>query len=99
MTDKIQTLHPDPHKKGVNIARSKYDLVYAEIIEVLSEVPDIKPMRMFDRVGERLKDRIEGSGAWYAVTVKLDMEARGEIERYRKKATLWLTGQTPNPQP
>ena len=99
MTDKIQTLHPHPNKKGVNIARSKYDMVYAEVLEILTETPDIKPMQMFNKVGERLKGRIEGSGAWYAVTVKLDMEARGEIEHDRKKAKLWLTGQAPNPQP
>jgi len=29
----------------------------------------------------QLRNRFEGSISWYVTTVKLDMEARGEIER------------------
>ncbi len=99
MTEKIQTLHPDPNKKGVNIDRAKYDLVRKTVIASMADNPDLKPMQMFQEVGRRLKGKMEGSGAWYSVTVKLDMEARGELGHDRKKAKLWLTGQGPNPQP
>ncbi len=97
MGGKIQTLHPDPAKKGVNIDRAKYDLVRAEVIKSMTENPQLKPMQMFDAVGAALKGRMEGSGAWYSVTVKLDMEARGEIIHDRKKGQMHLTGTPPDP--
>jgi len=99
VTEKIQTLHPDPAKKGVNIDRAKYDLVRSGILHVMTEMPDLKPMQMFEANAKYLAGQMEGSIAWYSVSVKLDMEARGEIEHDRKKAKLWLTGKTPNPQP
>lgn len=88
---KIQTLHPDPDKKGVNIDRAKYDLVRSGIIDVLSQRGKMKPMALFDGVADHLKGQMDGSIKWYAVTVKLDMEARGEIEHDRKKGFCWLT--------
>lgn len=94
---KIQTLHPDPDKKGVNIERAKYDLVRSAIVEVIGKNPGIKPRQMFVAIGECLNGRMEGSGAWYSVTVKLDMEARGELGHDRKKGKMWLTGASPNP--
>lgn len=97
MSEKIQTLHPDPAKKGVNIDRSKYDLVRSGVFEVLGANDKMKPMKMFEAVAEHLKGQMKGSIAWYAVSVKLDMEARGEIEHDRKKGFCWLTGKPANP--
>ncbi len=97
MTEKIQTLHPDPAKKGVNIDLTKYELVKSGILQVLGVGGRMKPMALFEGVAEYLMGQMEGSIKWYAVSVKLDMEARGEIEHDRKKGLCWLTGQTPNP--
>ncbi len=97
MTDKIKTLHPDPAKKGVNINRAKYDLVRSGIFDVLGATEKMKPMKMFEGVADHLRGQMDGSIAWYAVSVKLDMEARGEIEHDRKKGFCWLTGKSPNP--
>ncbi len=97
MTDKIRTLHPDPTKKGVNIDRAKYDLVRRGTLEVLGRQETMKPMKLFEAVADHLKSQMDGSIAWYAVSVKLDMEARGEIEHDRKKGFCWLTGKSPNP--
>ncbi len=88
--EKILTLHPDASKKGVNISRDKYDLVRGGIQHVLTETPSMKPMKMFEAVAEHLKGQMEGSISWYAVTVKLDMEARGLIKHDRKKGLLSL---------
>ena len=57
----------------------------------------MKPMKMFEAVADHLEGQMEGSIGWYAVTVKLDMEARGQIEHDRKKGFCWLTGASPNP--
>jgi len=97
MNDKIQTLHPDPAKKGVNIARVKYDLVRQGTFEVLRQHETIKPMKLFEAVADHLKGQMDGSIKWYAVSVKLDMEARGEIEHDRKKGLCRLTGEAPKP--
>lgn len=35
MTEKIQTLHPDPKKQGVNIDRDKYDAMRSVILGIL----------------------------------------------------------------
>jgi len=91
MTEKIKTLHPDPDKNGVNIDRTKYDLVRAGIFDVLGNAEEMKPMKLFDGVADHLKGQMEGSIAWYSVSVKLDMEARGEIEHDRRKGFCWLT--------
>ncbi len=96
MTDKIKTLHPDPAKQGVNIDRAKYDLVKAGIINVLTENEKMKPKALFSGVAESLKGQMDGSIAWYTVSVKLDMEARGEVEHDRKKGFCWLTGRAPD---
>ena len=97
MSEKIRTLHPDPAKQGVNIDRAKYDLVRGGIEAVLGQNETMKPMKMFNAVAEHLAGQMEGSIAWYAVSVKLDMEARGEIEHDRKKGILHLTGSAPDP--
>lgn len=97
MTVKIQTLHPDPAKKGVNIDRAKFDLVRNGIFEVLGATEKMKPMKLFESVAEHLEGQMDGSISWYAVSVKLDMEARGEIEHDRKKGFCWLTGKAANP--
>ena len=97
MSEKIRTLHPDPAKQGVNIDRSKYDLVRGGIETVLGQNETMKPMKMFNAVAEHLAGQMEGSIAWYAVSVKLDMEARGEIAHDRKKGVLHLTGDAPDP--
>jgi len=95
--DKVLTLHPDPAKKGVNIDRAKYDLVREGIFDVLENNPALKPMQMFEANAKHLAGQMEGSIAWYSVTVKLDMEARGELTHDRKTGKMTLTGVVPNP--
>ena len=79
MSEKIMTQHPEG-KQGVNIDKAKYDAVRGAILSVLDEHEDYAFADLLDSVSERLPD-FEGSVGWYATTVKLDLEARGEIER------------------
>jgi hypothetical protein len=74
------TGHPGG-KTGVNISRSKYDAVRQAIIESLNEHGELTFSQLGDDVQRRIEDDFEGSVSWYYTTVKLDLEARGEIER------------------
>lgn len=80
MVEKILTLHPGG-KKGVNIDSTKYNQVKNTLIEILDERPEITYQEMNKMANEQLKGHFTGSISWYVVTVKLDLEARGIIER------------------
>jgi len=80
MAEKFPTLHPEG-KKGVNIDSAKYNQVRKTLIGILDEKPEITYQEMDKMANERLKGNFTGSISWYVVTVKLDLEARGLIER------------------
>ena len=75
------TLHPDEGKSGVNISRAKYDSMQETIISVLSEHQVMTFTELGEAVAGRLEGRFDGSITWYYTTVKLDLEARGIVER------------------
>ena len=80
MKDKIRTLHPDK-KQGVNINREKYDVIRNAILCVLQTQKEMTFMNLSRAVEKEVNGSFEGSVTWYVTTVKLDMEARGEIKR------------------
>lgn len=92
MDEKILTKHPHG-KKGVNILKRRYDAIRDAILNSLSDSPTLTLDALVKDVGKRLKD-FDGKVGWYVVTVKLDLEARGEIERVPKTSPheLKLTG-------
>jgi hypothetical protein len=79
--EKILTLHPEEGKQGVNISRSKYDMIRQAIRDAIRSQGTISYKGLVSLVEYNLRNRFEGSIPWYVTTVKLDMEARGEIER------------------
>ncbi|MEL6464204.1 MAG: hypothetical protein AAFQ58_04470 [Pseudomonadota bacterium] len=82
--DKVACRTPAEGRDGVtNIPAWKFDTVRAAILDALATGP-IKAMTLKDAVGERLApDTLEKLGklGWHVVTVKLELEVRGEIER------------------
>lgn len=86
MEDRIETQHPDPGKQGVNIERGKYDAVQAAIVDALRMNGEMTFNDLMKAVEERLGARFEGSVNWYYTAVKLDLEARGVIERVGKSS-------------
>ena len=80
LEDKILTLHPQG-KKGVNIAKHKYDQIKDYIIKRLNEIPEITFDQLSDDALKDLEKSFDGKVLWYLVTVKLDLEARQIIER------------------
>lgn len=83
MEEKIQTLHPQG-KKGVNISKAKYDQIAEFILNKLKIHNSISYEALNDQAEEELEATFDGSIPWYIVTVKLDLEARGIIERIPK---------------
>ena len=81
--EKILTLHPKG-KKGVNILKRRYDLIRAYVLQTIREEGDISFEALSDRTVKDLSETFDGKVLWYVVTVKLDLEARGIIERIPK---------------
>ena len=80
MEEKIMTLHPQG-KSGVNISKRKYDTVGAAIQDSLRSQSDMTFKELTEEVRQKLEGSFDGSITWYVTTVKLDLEARGVIER------------------
>lgn len=82
-TEKIMTLHPEG-KKGVNISKAKYDQIRETVLAIMENQTGITYTALADAVGQRLEGKFDGSIQWYTVSIKLDLEARGIIERIPK---------------
>ncbi len=80
MANTILTLHPEG-KKGVNIDLGKYNLIKETIINIVHSNGEISYQEMNKVAIEELMHKFSGSIPWYVVTVKLDLEARGILER------------------
>ncbi len=83
--DTIQTLNITPGANGLRVDRAKYEAVRKA---VLRAVPGSRSGITFADLPGAVKrhlpgGRIPGGGAimWYSTVVKLDLEARGLIER------------------
>jgi len=80
MAEKIKTLHPEG-KQGVNISRAKYDTIRTAVLNVVEEQGEIRFKDLPTAVEAELEEPFDGSLTWYVTTIKLDLEARGLIER------------------
>jgi hypothetical protein len=80
MKDIIRTLHP-AKKQGVNISREKYDVIRSAILCVMKTQKEMTFMKLSRAVEKEVNGNFDGSVMWYVTTVKLDMEARGELKR------------------
>jgi len=80
MKDTIRTLHPEK-KQGVNISKEKYEIIRKAIFSVLKQNKEMPFMKLARAVEKEVRGNFEGSVTWYVTTVKLDMEARGEVKR------------------
>lgn len=80
MKDTIRTLHPEK-KQGVKISKEKYDIIRKAILSTLNIQHEISFMNLSRAVEKEVNGTFDGSVMWYVTTVKLDLEARGEIKR------------------
>ena len=78
--DRILTLHPTG-KKGVNIQREKYEFIKQYILSTVKKHGQITFSDLGDLAVSQISEEFDGKVLWYITTVKLDLEARGLIER------------------
>ena len=82
--DKFQMIHPDG-KPAPRIDKAKYEMVREALLKIIPQNEEGVPFTtLADRVAESLtREQLSklGSIGWYTTGVKLDLEARGEIER------------------
>ena len=81
--ERILTKHPQG-KAGVNILKSKYEVIKKFILKTLEEKKELSFSKLCDLAEEELSESFEGKIIWYVVSVKLDLEARELIERVPK---------------
>jgi hypothetical protein len=82
--EKILTLNLDG-KKGVNILKSKYDMMSITIITILKNKGQVTLSELGEEVEAELQNKFDGKIGWYLMAVKLDLEARGIIVRLPNK--------------
>jgi hypothetical protein len=80
MDETVLTLHPQ-NKQGVQISKRKYDFMRKVIVETLQSRDKLTHMALTQAIEQRLDGRFDGSVPWYVTTIKLDLEARGLIQR------------------
>ncbi len=80
----IQTLHPHINKKNKRILLVKYELIKENILSILT-YSEPTHTELMEELYSKVKDNFEGGVQWYGETVKLDLEARGIIERTKSK--------------
>ncbi|MCF6137710.1 DUF6958 family protein [Pseudalkalibacillus berkeleyi] len=83
MEERVQLLHPDS-KEMPSINKEKYNLVKKTIIDIIRENNIITFKNLSNESSHRLNEILDGSPSWYVTSVKLDLEARGIIERLAK---------------
>lgn len=76
----IQTLHPDKTKTNKRISLVKYNYIKKHLLAVLKKT-ELTHTDLMEALYQRVKDNFEGGVQWYGETVKLDLEARKQIER------------------
>ncbi len=87
MTDEERVVceTPTPGKKPTRIHKWKYDLLRRIILEIVAEGTDGVEFRNLpglieSRLSVEQRENL-GSVSWYTISVKLDMEVKGDIER------------------
>jgi hypothetical protein len=88
--DLIQLRNPDRKKKMPRMAKDRYALMHRTALAVLpKKAPGITLKEFLEEMARRLP-KVKGwdrsaSASWYAMAIKLDMEARGELKRVNDK--------------
>ena len=80
----IQTLHPHPGKNNKRMSLETYNVLRKNILAILKKSEPTGPQLM-QELFRNVKGSYEEGLRSYVETVKLDLEARGIVERVRTK--------------
>ncbi|MCO6435589.1 MAG: hypothetical protein J5J06_00700 [Phycisphaerae bacterium] len=96
----VLTLNVTPGASGTRIDREKYDRVREAILAVVPRSRDGVAFKSLPKLvaGQVPKALFpaKGSASWYTTVVKLDLEARGLIERIPGKTPQHLRRKSPS---
>lgn len=86
MSDKemFQALHPDPNKQGARVTKATFDIYRQALLKLIpADEAGVELQSLFEDVVPLVPPEIAEttSPGWWTMTVKLDLEARGVIER------------------
>ena len=84
----FEALHPDPTKNGVRVTKATYDAYREALLKVIpADEEGIEYGALADAVSPYVPQEIytTTSPGWWVTSVKLDLEARGLIERVPQK--------------
>lgn len=80
----FQALHPDPEKKGMRVTKETFNTYKEAILQVVpTDEEGIELWAIPEAIEPHIPAQLltETSAMWWTMTVKLDLEARGVIER------------------
>lgn len=80
----FEALHPDPEKQGTRVTKATYEAYREAMLKVIPVNEDgVEFGELRKLVVPHLTEELveSTSPGWWATTVKLDLEARGVIER------------------
>ena len=80
----FQALHPDPNKQGARVTKATFDIYREALLQLIpADEEGIALQTLFEDVVPLVPPEIAAntSPGWWTMTVKLDLEARGVIER------------------
>ncbi|MBX3054445.1 MAG: hypothetical protein KF753_23435 [Caldilineaceae bacterium] len=83
-SEMYEALHPDPTKKGARVTKATYDAYRAAFLQVVpKDEQGIELQPLIDGIVPLLPPDVRDSTSpgWWMMSVKLDLEARGVIER------------------
>jgi hypothetical protein len=89
--DRIQLRNPDPSKKTASIPDDVYAVARTTVLAIVPAVePGITLNAYLEAMAKELP-KVKGwdrslSASWYAMAMKLDLEARGELKRINAKS-------------
>jgi hypothetical protein len=87
MPEIVEALNPQPDKMATRVNKANYDAYRAALLQVIPRTRDgVLFGNLADLVSPKLPAAIAASTKpmWWVTTVKLDLEARGLIERVPK---------------
>jgi len=80
----FQALHPDPTKQGARVTKATYEAYKQALLKAMPQTEDGLELALLYEAARPYvsEDILENTSlGWWIMTVKLDLEARGVIER------------------